>query len=153
MTKLYKLEHPLQPHEAQQHEGSSADASSSNTTQPQSFSLYTVALEAMLLACTGRRLFVTANNFIGFSSKDIQVGDEVHVLSGIGVPFVLRQVLADRQVKGENTEDEELLQAMRLIDEDDLKLYRMVGESYIHGFMQGQLSARDDDEWEGICVC
>ncbi|KAL4767184.1 hypothetical protein BDW60DRAFT_200568 [Aspergillus nidulans var. acristatus] len=111
------------------------------------------AEEAMFLACQYRRFYMTENGLFGFATKDIQVGDEVHVLSGTSVPFVLRPAVTSTEGSETQADSEKLLEALRMAGEDGMKLYEMVGEAYIHGYMQGQILAKNDVEWEGICIC
>lgn len=60
---------------------------------------------------SGYRFFLSRKLFMGLGPEDLAAGDEIHVLSGASVPFVLRK-------KGEN--------------------YRLIGEAYVHGLMYGQ---------------
>ncbi|RHZ44310.1 Ankyrin and HET domain protein [Aspergillus thermomutatus] len=60
-----------------------------------------------------RRLFVTANRYLGLGPASMAVGDEVWLLSGSGAAMVLR---------GTGTEDE----------------FRLVGAAYVHGIMNGE---------------
>ena len=75
-------------------------------------------LEAASNACTGRKLFVTTKGHLGLGPGALQEGDLVCVLFGGIVPFVLRRC-----------EDASCL---------------LVGECYVHGFMQGEVVK----EWE-----
>lgn len=115
--------------------------------------------DAMSLACSNRRFFVTANRFFGVGSRDIQVGDEVLVLSGTKVPFVMRKLEADNgngdcnEELGRATQDKRTRNALEIVQEDNLGLYTMMGETYVHGYMQGQVASRDNVEWEGVCIC
>ena len=67
---------------------------------------------AMGLACRGRRFFTTTKGFMGLAPDIAQVGDKVCLISGCCTPFIIR---AD----GQN--------------------YALVGESYVHGVMDGEL--------------
>lgn len=60
--------------------------------------------------------FVTKKRYLGMSSPHAEVGDVVVVLGGGDVPYVLRAVGSG---EGE-------------------KRYRLVGEAYVHGMMEGQ---------------
>jgi hypothetical protein len=62
----------------------------------------------MVLACKGRRFFITQNNFFVFSSKDIQAGDEIHALSGTYVPFALRRVQLEDYGAGDHPKENDL---------------------------------------------
>ena len=64
----------------------------------------------------GRRFFVTAEGFLGLGSESMRPGDEVFLVTGAKVPFVLRKV------EGSVGDDE----------------YRLVGECYLRGFMHGE---------------
>ena len=70
------------------------------------------ALLAMTLACKGRRFFTTTKGFMGLAPDIAQVGDKVCLISGCCTPFIIR---AD----GPN--------------------FCLVGESYVHGVMDGEL--------------
>ena len=64
----------------------------------------------------GRQLVKTDSGRVGLASTSATVGDEVWILSGASVPFVLRRVSKDSQ-------------------------YRLVGEAYVHGIMDGEARA------------
>ena len=69
--------------------------------------------------CDFRRLFTTSKGYIGLGPSTLREGDLVCVLFGGIVPFTLRQ-------------------------EDGV--YRLIGESYVHGLMHGEAieEMRDD---------
>lgn len=67
--------------------------------------------EAAANACTGRRLFRTANKFLGLGPQAMRTGDQVCILFGGLVPFVLRP---------------------------ERGYWRFIGECYVYGIMQGQ---------------
>lgn len=54
----------------------------------------------------------------------------------------------ERQRKTKETQN-----TLEMVQEDGLELYTMIGETYVHGYMQGQATNREDVEWEGICIC
>ena len=64
-----------------------------------------------------RRLFFTQEGYIGLAPKGAKVGDEIYLLFGAEVPYVLRR-------KG-----------------DDLQTFEVVGECYCHGIMEGEMLA------------
>ena len=70
------------------------------------------AIMAMSLACIGRRFFITTKGFMGLAPAIAQVGDKVCLISGCCTPFIIRP-------EGPN--------------------YALVGESYVHGVMDGEL--------------
>jgi len=61
---------------------------------------------------TGRRMFRTKGNYLGMGTSSVEEGDEVWALKGGSVPLVLRKV--------------------------EPGLYRLIGEAYIHGVMNGE---------------
>ncbi|GIK05334.1 hypothetical protein Aspvir_009441 [Aspergillus viridinutans] len=65
-----------------------------------------------------RKLFVTANRYLGLGPASMVVGDEVWVLAGSGAAMVLR---------GAEREHE----------------FRLVGEAYVHGIMNGEQAGND----------
>jgi hypothetical protein len=64
-----------------------------------------------------RRLFFTQEGYIGLAPKGARVGDQIYLLFGAEVPYVLRR-------KG-----------------DDLQTFEVVGECYCHGIMEGEMLA------------
>ncbi|KAL2009601.1 hypothetical protein VTN00DRAFT_5408 [Thermoascus crustaceus] len=64
----------------------------------------------------GRRLYVTERKYIGLGPEDVDAGDGVWILPGSYVPRVLREQTL----------------------EGGIKQYRMVGDTYLHGIMQGE---------------
>jgi hypothetical protein len=63
----------------------------------------------------GRRSFMLQNGYIGLGPQNLQAGDLVAVLLGASVPFLLRK--------------------------DENGNFRVVGEAYVHGIMDGQCVA------------
>jgi hypothetical protein len=66
--------------------------------------------------CFGRRQFVTDNGFLGLGPRNMQVGDIVCVLFGGSIPYILRS-------------------------NDTSGVFKLVGESYVHGIMHGEAIA------------
>ena len=66
---------------------------------------------------TGRLLFVTERGDLGMGPTVLEVGDEVWILPGADVPLILRPSASS------------------------VKEYRLVGEAYVHGIMQGEAVA------------
>lgn len=64
-----------------------------------------------------RCLFFTQEGYIGLAPKGARVGDQIYLLFGAEVPYVLRR-------KG-----------------DDLQTFEVVGECYCHGIMEGEMLA------------
>ncbi|KAJ3548728.1 hypothetical protein NM208_g870 [Fusarium decemcellulare] len=71
-----------------------------------------------------RRLFVTNAGFMGLAPPSAQPGDVVVLLSGGRVPFIVRKGAADSS-----------------------EYYRIVGETYVHGIMDGELLSTINSEW------
>jgi hypothetical protein len=74
-------------------------------------------------AYSGRRLFRTAGNSLGLGAQSLQAGDVVWVVAGAAVPTVLRPVSGKR--------------------------WRLVGEAYIHGIMDGEVVRMSMDGGDG----
>ena len=70
------------------------------------------AYKAIKLACMGRRFFTTTKGFMGLAPDIAEVGDKVCLIAGCCTPFIIRP-------EGPN--------------------YALVGESYVHGVMDGEL--------------
>ncbi|KAI1350381.1 heterokaryon incompatibility protein-domain-containing protein [Xylaria sp. FL0043] len=76
-----------------------------------------------LLACLWqRRLFVTEQNRIGLAPRDASIGDEVHIVLGAPVPFILRHI-EEPAKEGART--------------DAGPSYIVIGNSYFHDVMDG----------------
>ncbi|KAK8118392.1 uncharacterized protein PG998_003018 [Apiospora kogelbergensis] len=78
--------------------------------------------EVFVRFCTGRRFFVTDKGRIGIGPEPMAEGDRVVVLFGSRVPFVLRDV------------------GLR---------FKLVGECYVAGLMEGQAIAEGGNSREG----
>lgn len=65
----------------------------------------------------GRRMFRTKENLLGMGPKSTQEGDEVWVIMGAKVPFILRPVEGGKAPKR----------------------YRLVGEAFVLGYMDGEV--------------
>jgi hypothetical protein len=78
----------------------------------------------------GSSLFVTEKKRLGLASATLEVGDEVWVLAGGDVPLILRPV---------GTLGNE---------------FRLIGEAYVHGVMQGEAvaNAKEDDLRKAVLV-
>lgn len=71
------------------------------------------------------RLFRTGNNLLGMGPRNVAEGDEVWLLQGARVPFVLRPNLENGR-------------------------YRLIGQSYVHGIMHGEALEMEGFKWSGI---
>jgi hypothetical protein len=69
-----------------------------------------------------RKLFVTKKGYLGLGPASVEVEDEVWLFAGGGAAFVLNR---------HNAEHNEQTQ-------EDLPLFNLVGESYVHGIMDGE---------------
>jgi hypothetical protein len=87
---------------------SSASSWTDNSAEEQKMSGFFTALSN---ACRGRRFFTTASGRIGIGPVDIQVGDDICILQGGRLPFVLRR-------EGDYQE--------------------LIGPTYTHGIMFGE---------------
>jgi hypothetical protein len=66
---------------------------------------------------------VTESNLIGIGPPKIEIGDQVSILAGAQMPFVLREMPQNYSGQG---------------------AYCLVGEAYVHGVMDGSAVEFDD---------
>ncbi|KAF1815964.1 hypothetical protein P152DRAFT_455687 [Eremomyces bilateralis CBS 781.70] len=81
---------------------------------PPSFQDYQQCLASAHRICHGRRAFTLENEYVGIGAAAMKVGDIVCILFGGKVPYILRPT-------------------------DRTGMYRLVGECYVHGIMQGEV--------------
>lgn len=93
--------------------------------------LVTSHVHAFWKATHGRAFFTTEKGRVGLCFPHSRPGDEVWVLVGGQVPFVLRQA-------GDPEES--------IDGRCDIARYRLVGECYSHGVMDGEVVT---DDWKG----
>ncbi|EEU35267.1 uncharacterized protein NECHADRAFT_88090 [Fusarium vanettenii 77-13-4] len=74
-----------------------------------------------------RKLFITKTGYIGLAPPSAQPGDAVVLFSGGRVPFIVREEISDSS-----------------------KYYRVVGETYVHGIMDGELLSVIEGDWEDL---
>ncbi|KAM7215150.1 Heterokaryon incompatibility protein (HET) domain containing protein [Rhypophila decipiens] len=116
----------------------------------------------MQTVMTGRRVFATREGLIGVGPRSMDVNRddktgkvyEVHVLKGAKVPYVLEKVedgdWADNDYRNEKG------QGKKSCNWDESPKYRVIGEAYVHGIMDGEaLKAQMRDgggwgEWGGF---
>ncbi|KAH7179865.1 heterokaryon incompatibility protein-domain-containing protein [Fusarium flagelliforme] len=82
----------------------------------------------ILKHCDGKRFMVLDDGSIGLAPDRAQVGDKVFVVQGASTPFALRSINSqitnlDSQPTGSKVE----------------KLYSLVGEVFVHDFMDGEI--------------
>lgn len=99
----------------------------------------------------GRRLFVTEQKqFLGLGPMSMEVGDEVWVLKGSKVPFLLRKI-------GEEEEEDDDEPAVTNGGKGKGKpkrhrtYYKYIGDLYVHGIMDGE-AVEAAGEWENIVL-
>lgn len=84
---------------------------------------------------SGRILFLTEQGYLGLGLQSTNVGDEVVLLGGGHVPYVLRQI---------QTEDNRAEWGQRD--------YCYVGDSYVHGIMYGEAVIQDGVDFKPIVI-
>ena len=65
-------------------------------------------------AISNRKLFLTRNGYLGLGPNVMQIGDEVYVITGSEVPFVLRKT--DRSSLDTQPEDENQIIPFPILD-------------------------------------
>ena len=111
------------------------------------------ACGALSTTCHDRKFFVTDGHHIGIGPSDAEIGDEVHILAGGNVPFVLRKVKKRGEQEVEELTAGETHETTLPEDlEEDMQVYRMLGETYVHGVMKGEALKLEGFEWSGIGI-
>ena len=95
------------------------------------------AIRAIGAACNGRAFFVTGNKHMGLAPGISRPGDEVCILFGCPVPFIIRPL----EVRKSWTDSGETMEQ---------KHYVLVGECYVYGLMDGE--ALEDTGVEGEVI-
>ena len=73
-----------------------------------------------------RRLYTTSKGYIGLGPESTQAGDEVWIVWDAKTPFVLRPQPENSNAPANPNQSREV------------KQFRLVGETYLHGFMYGE---------------
>ncbi|KAE8378567.1 hypothetical protein BDV26DRAFT_304208 [Aspergillus bertholletiae] len=79
-----------------------------------------------------RRLFVTGKRHLGLGPASMVDGDEVWVIPGAGAAFILRPVNQEKEEEGTS--------------------FRLVGEAYVHGIMNGEAVEQHNMDLSRICL-
>jgi hypothetical protein len=90
-------------------------------------------LGSMPVAQLGRRLFVTKTGYIGIGPSTIQEGDEIWVVATCKVPLIVRKCDEDEAIT-------------RFAEDIVYPLYTLVGDSYVHGVMDGEKTSSWEEE-------
>jgi hypothetical protein len=85
-----------------------------------------------------RAKLITTNGWLGMVPRDTQIGDEIYVLAGGRMPFVLRPSQENFSLPGSSN-------AQR-------SCHTLVGECYIDGSMDGELSDKLRNEAVDIFI-
>jgi hypothetical protein len=80
---------------------------------------------SVVRATRNKKFFITRNGYLGLGPCDVSPGDEIHLISGSKVPFVLRKVEELETVSPEN-------------DASSFPVFRIIGDGYVHGIMDGE---------------
>lgn len=85
---------------------------------------------SVIRATSGRRMFVTAQGYLGLGPGSMKVGDSIAILSGGSTPFMLR-------------EDHTLSTGQQA--------WSLVGDCYVHGWMDGEMMRSEDTmKWDDL---
>lgn len=87
-----------------------------------------------IIVFRGRKIFRTKKGYLGNACQHVEVGDEVYILQGGRLPFVLRR---DKEVQGipTATGQNDYLPVHRT-----LQGYKLIGgDAYVHGVCDGQV--------------
>ncbi|ROW13090.1 hypothetical protein VPNG_05918 [Cytospora leucostoma] len=80
------------------------------------------------------KLIKTEEGRLGMAPRFCEEGDEVHIMPGSRVPYVLRPV-TNQRVRGSD------------VGTDAIPAYTVIGDCYLHGCMDFEASADDMPEW------
>ncbi|CZR66859.1 uncharacterized protein PAC_16760 [Phialocephala subalpina] len=95
-------------------------------------------------AVKDRRFFITQRGYLGFAPENTQIGDEVYVINGSKVPFVLRRL--NKTYELESRTDESII--------PDVPAFNLIGNCYVHGIMDGEAaSGVDGKEAKDLILC
>ena len=98
------------------------------------------------LACKGRCFFITESGHWGIGPWVTCVDDDVVIIRGAKVPFVLRRLVVEQ-----GGAEHPLGAAKELGQCGPREDYRLVGEAYLHGVMRGE-AVEDAAAWRAIAV-
>ncbi|KAI0179209.1 hypothetical protein GGR52DRAFT_588959 [Hypoxylon sp. FL1284] len=79
--------------------------------------------------CLSRRIAVTRGGMLALVPMHTAVGDKVFLIPGLATPFLLRE---------HETERTEIGRASKKVQQSTLRGYQLVGETYVHGAMEGE---------------
>jgi hypothetical protein len=93
--------------------------------------------EALKKSGSNRKLCRTAKGYIGLVPARCEVGDQIHIIHGLPVPFVVRPDQTGRSITKDGIPAADFLGARGL----ECSVSRLVGSGYIHGIMNGEAMA------------
>lgn len=93
--------------------------------------------EPMSLFAEGRRFCSTANGYMGWVPQEAQLGDVLCIPKGSEVPFLLRKALFRR---------------LPTLIRPGAIYYKIIGECYIHGMMEGKLTNTNHANWRDVML-
>jgi hypothetical protein len=88
-----------------------------------------------------RSFFLTTQGYIGTGPPTARVGDDICAVMGSNVPFMLR------------SRNESIVCNDSQFSELDIPLYSFVGDSYVHGLMNGEVMYETEREITPILLC
>ncbi|KAF2104054.1 hypothetical protein NA57DRAFT_70266 [Rhizodiscina lignyota] len=88
--------------------------------------------DAMYKYYRWRRLYKTSTGYLGLGPRSVRPGDEIWLIAGAQTPFVLRRVNSN-------------------ISQDGRK-FELVGETYVHGIMEGEAAKGRENDVEDITL-
>jgi hypothetical protein len=92
------------------------------------------AVSVLMITLTERRFFISDEGLFGIAAHNVIEGDSIWIVKGGKLPLVLRKVTAN-EGKRSNGESQ---------------VYGLVGDSYIHGIVDGERAPEDDAMYNQI---
>lgn len=87
----------------------------------------------------GRKFCTTANCFMGLVPQKAQLGDVLCIFSGLEVPFILRRALLKHN-------------DLPFLIRPGAEYFKVIGECYVHGIMEGDFAEGHDIGWTDILL-
>jgi hypothetical protein len=88
-----------------------------------------------------RAFFITTEGYIGIGPPTLRVGDNVFLVQGSNVPFVLRN--KNEGLMREGAQDTEVRPCV----------YSFIGDCYVHGLMEGEMMHKSGREPNPLVLC
>jgi hypothetical protein len=97
--------------------------------------------EPMSMFSEGRKFCTTSNGYMGWAPQQAKLGDIVCIFKGSTVPFLLREAIFKDP------------RSLPFLVRPFARYFQLVGECYVHGFMEGEYMKDQSLECVEIMLC